>query len=65
MQKPVDNILKIAPKYGFPVFDMFRNLGIDFNNPSDYERFSIDGLHFNDEGNIRIADTIIKYLESL
>ena len=61
----VDMILKIVPKYGFPVFDMFRNLGIDFNNPDDYEKYSIDGLHFNDVGNHAIADAIIKFLESL
>ena len=61
----VDMILKIVPKYGFPVFDMFRNLGIDFNNSDDYEKYSFDGLHFNDAGNRAIADKIIEFLSSL
>lgn len=61
----VDMILRIVPKYGFAVFDMFRNLGIDFNNPDDYEKYSFDGLHFNDLGNRMLADKIIEVLKSL
>lgn len=61
----VDMILKIVPKYGFPVFDLYRDLGIDFNNSEQCENLSFDGLHFNDAGNRMLADCIIKYLESL
>lgn len=61
----VEKILEIVPKYGFPVFDMYGNLGIDFNNPQQCEKYSIDGLHFNDTGNRVIADKIIEFLRSL
>lgn len=61
----VDMILKIVPKHGIPVFDMYRNLGIDFNNADHCKKYSIDGLHFNDAGNHVIADAIIKFLSEL
>ena len=61
----VDMILKIVPKYGFYVFDLFRNLGIDFNNPEQCKELSFDGLHFNDMGNRMLADSIIEFLKNL
>ncbi len=61
----VDMILEIVPKYGFPVFDLYRKLGIDFNNPEQCRKYSFDGLHFNDAGNIVLANAIIEFLEKL
>lgn len=61
----VDKILEIVPKYGFPVFDLYRNLGIDFNDPKQYTDYSFDGLHFNDAGNRVLADKIIEFLKAL
>ena len=55
----------ITCKFNIPVFDVYRNLGIDFNNAEDYNKFSFDGLHFNDVGNRMLADKIIEFLSKL
>lgn len=60
------NIVKqTAKEFDIPVLDMFENLGIDPNKQDDREKYTIDGLHFNDEGHYFIAKAIGKFLESL
>ena len=60
------NIVKqTAKEFDIPVLDMFENLGIDPNKQEDREKYTIDGLHFNDEGHYFIANALGKFLESL
>ena len=58
-------IKTIAPQNGFYVFDMFEELGIDPKKPEDREKYTVDGLHFNDEGNAVIADVMIRCISSI
>ena len=60
------SIIKEAGKrHGIPVLDLFENLGIDPNKPEDNERYTVDGLHFNDEGHKVIAKRLGDFLLSL
>ncbi|MDD7254466.1 SGNH/GDSL hydrolase family protein [Bullifex porci] len=58
-------IIKIAPNNGFYVFDMAKELEIDPKLPEDKEKYTVDGLHFNDVGNSVIADVMIKCIETI
>ncbi|MBQ7376202.1 MAG: SGNH/GDSL hydrolase family protein [Clostridia bacterium] len=48
-----------------PVLDLFEKLPIDPNNESDREKYTVDGLHFNDDGHEILANTLCDFLESL
>ena len=50
---------------GIPVLDLFEKLPIDPNDPSDFEKYTIDGLHFNDEGQKILAQVLGDFLEAL
>ncbi len=67
--KPIFAYSKIikdtAALYGIPVFDMFENLGIDPTDPEQKEKYTSDGLHFNDAGHYIIAARLGEFLESL
>ena len=54
-----------AALFNIPVLDLFENLGIDPADPVQREKYTTDGLHFNDEGHYFIADCLGKFLESL
>lgn len=52
-------------KLGIPVLNLFDNLPIDPNDEAQREKYTIDGLHFNDEGHALIAEALIKFLKAL
>ena len=54
-----------AALFDIPVLDLFENLGIDPADPVQREKYTTDGLHFNDAGQYFIADCLGKFLESL
>ena len=58
-------IKEVAPTFGIHVFDMMEILPIDPNNEEDYTKYTVDGLHFNDEGHSIIAEVMKKCLESI
>ncbi len=58
-------IQKTAKEYNYPVLDLFENLGIDPNDEKQREKYTTDGLHFNDEGHKVLAKTIKEFLISL
>ncbi len=60
------NIIKeTGREFNIPVLDLFDNLCINPNNPSDKVKFTTDGLHFNDEGHAYLAETLTRFLKSL
>lgn len=61
----VEAIERIAAKYNIPVMNLFTQLGIDPNDPDDYEKYTADGLHLNDAGHIVLANKLKSFLESL
>ena len=61
----VDMVIKIATSHQIPVFDMFRDLGIDLSDPKQAEKYSFDGMHFNVEANHIIGEKLAAFLMSL
>ena len=58
-------IQKTAEIFDIPVFDMYNNLGLDPNEPEVKEKYTSDGLHFNDAGHALIAKCLREFLEAL
>ncbi len=58
-------IMKTAEKYNIPVLDLFEKLPIEPANLKQREKFTADGLHFNDEGHKILAETIAEFLMNL
>lgn len=61
----VDVIKARGEEFGIPVLDLFKSLPIDPNNESDREKYTVDGLHFNDDGQEVLAKVLGDFLESL
>lgn len=61
----VDAILETAKKFNVAVLDLYRNLGLDPHDPECFEKYTIDGLHFNDEGHRVLANCLKDFIESL
>ena len=58
-------IEKTAKEFNIPTLNLYEKLGIDPNNIDDYNNYTADGLHFNDEGHKILAKCVGEFLESL
>ena len=58
-------IKETAKLFDIPVLDLYENLGIDPTIPEQKEKYTADGLHFNDEGQHFIAKCLGEFLLSL
>ena len=65
LQAYVDVIKARGEEFQIPVLDLFENLGIDPNNVSDREKYTVDGLHFNDAGQAFLARALGEFLTAL
>ncbi len=61
----VDVILETAKKFNIPVLDLYRTLGIDPHDPEQYSAYTVDGLHFNDDGHGIIAQRLKDFIHAL
>ena len=61
----VDVIIETAKDYPIHVLDLYTNLGINPNLQEDRERYTAEGLHFNDAGHRVIAETLKEFLLGL
>ena len=61
----VEVIKEMGKRLDVPVLDLFENLGLDPNNEEIKEKFTTDGLHFNDAGHEYIAKALGKFLSEL
>lgn len=61
----VDAMKEIAKDYPVSVLDLYADLGIDPNQPEDRERYTAEGLHFNDAGHRVIARRLYEFLLTL
>ena len=61
----IEIIKKTAALYDIPVLDLYENLGIDPTNPEEKEKYTVDGLHFNDAGHHLIAACLRDFLQTL
>ena len=60
-----DVISQTAEQFDIKVLDLYHNLGIDPHIPEHFEKYTIDGLHFNDEGHALIAAKLKELIESM
>ncbi len=58
-------IIKKGEEYNIPILDLYNNLGINPNIIEDKEKYTIDGIHFNDIGHAVIADRLIDFLNKI
>ena len=65
LQAYVDVIKARGKEFGIPVLDLFENLGIDANNDIERETYTVDGLHFNNEGQAFLAKALGDFLTAL
>ena len=63
--KYVRAIEEIASLHDVPVLNLYEKLPIDPNDPEDCQKYTAEGLHFNDAGHKIIAETLKMFLENL
>ncbi len=61
----VDVILSKGEKFGIPVLNLYDDLKINPNIALEKEKYTTDGLHFNDAGQNIIAELVIEFLKKL
>lgn len=61
----VQAIREVAECYGTAVVDLFRDCAIQPNNPVHKELYCPDGLHPNDAGHQRLAQSVLSVLNAL
>ncbi len=61
----VDMIVKKGEKHNIPVLNLYNELGINPNIAEEREKYTTDGLHFNDDGQHIIAERVIDFLGKL
>lgn len=61
----VEIIEECGREFDVPVLNLFKKLPIDPNIPEHKEKYTSDGLHFNNEGQVILANCLIDFLHSL
>lgn len=61
----VDVISETAKKFGIHTLNLYKDLGIDPHNPEDFETYTMDGLHLNDNGHEKLANLLKNFIESI
>ena len=65
LKEYVDSIVEICSRHNVPVLNLYERLGIDPNIPEDFEKYTADGLHFNDAGHVRIGKLLASFLREM
>ncbi len=60
-----DILVEAGKRNGVHVLDLYRTLPINPNHPEDFKKYTMDGLHFNDEGHKMLAKTLADFLLAL
>lgn len=67
--KPLINyaevIMETAKQFNIHVLDLYNDLGIDPHDPAIFDTYTMDGLHFNDAGHLKLAELLKNFIESL
>ena len=61
----VEVIQETAKQFGYPVLDLYHDLGLDPHDPEVYDVYTLDGLHYNDVGHGVIAQKLKEFIEAL
>lgn len=66
--KPLSDYVKVIKEtgkvHGIPVLNLYETLPINPNIAEHKEKYTADGLHFNDAGHKILADMLIKFLQN-
>lgn len=65
LREYVEVILETAKQFGIYALDLYNELGIDPHNPADFENYTVDGLHFNDQGHTVLAQCVKAFIERI
>ena len=61
----VEIIQKTAKEFGIHVLDLYHELPIDPKNEEERNKYTADGLHFNDAGQHVLAGCLKAFLQSI
>ncbi len=61
----VEAIEETGKQFGIPVLSLYRKLGLDPHDPEICEKYTVDGLHWNDAGHKYIAKALAEFIEAL
>ena len=61
----VEVIEETAKQFDIPVLNLYYKLGIDPHDPEQFEKYTTDGLHFNDAGHAVLANKLKEFIEAL
>lgn len=64
LKEYVNVIVQKGKSHNIPVLNLYEDLPINPNIPSDKEKYTADGFHFNDEGHKILANLLIDFLEN-
>ena len=60
-----DVIIETAKQFEIHVLDLYRNLGIDPHEPEQFKKYTVDGLHFNDDGHAIHTQKLKDFIEAI
>jgi len=58
-------ISETAKQFSVKVLDFYNDLGVDPHIPEQFEKYTTDGLHFNDDGHALIAEKLKALIEAM
>ena len=60
-----DVIQETAKQFDVKVLNLYDDLGIDPHIPEHFEKYTVDGLHFNNEGHRLLAQKLSQFVKAL
>ena len=67
--KPLKNYAEViqetAKQFDVKVLNLYDDLGIDPHIPEHFEKYTVDGLHFNAEGHRLLAQKLTEFIKAL
>ena len=61
----VEVILQTAKLFGIYTLNLYKDLGIDPHDPYCFDTYTVDGLHFNDQGHAKLAEALKNFIDSI
>lgn len=65
LEEYVNAIVEISRRHSVPVLNLYEKLAIDPKKPEDREKYTLDGLHYNDKGHVAVANCIAEFLKNI
>ena len=61
----VNVIVETAKQFNINVLNLYTDLGIDPHDPEQFEKYTADGLHFNDQGHAILAQKLKDFIDAM